>query len=444
MATKVSIKGMEEILEKDKKALQEIVDQYNRALQKDSSQSVAQETAQSTVPTQTQPQTTTQKPAQTIVPQVTPVKPTNYAYDPNTNEAYLNALKALEQANKNAPTYGASYDQQLEELYDKIVNREDFSYDLNADALYEQYQQKFTALGDQAMQDTMGQAAALTGGYGSSYAQNAGQQAYNQYLTQLNDIVPDLYNQAYGRYQDEGQALLNQYGMLGDMAQDEYGKYMDAYNQWLTQLQMSREDVDTAYNRGYTDFVNSQQMAYQQNQADIAYQQWLEQMAYEKEQADIAYQQWLQEMAYQKEQDAIANQQWQDAFELEKAQWEWQKQQAGLKATQSSGGNPYIPDIIEEEKVSQAINKVSSNAASNYNPSGSVFASGLAAGLAGPTIAQNKGNTTTEEDSWAVKEAKRNGGSTVEGQLRYLEQMKVRGQISDSQLKKFAEELVGK
>ncbi|MBP3699167.1 MAG: peptidoglycan-binding protein, partial [Oscillospiraceae bacterium] len=231
---------------------------------------VGDETWGSLFPAQ-QTQQTTQQSTQNTVPQYNAPAPTSrqdYAYDPNTNEAYLNALKALEQANKNAPTYGASYDQQLEELYDKIVNREDFSYDLNADALYEQYQQKFTALGDQAMQDTMGQAAALTGGYASSYAQNAGQQAYNQYLTQLNDIVPDLYTQAYGRYQDEGQALLNQYGMLGDMADDEYGKYMDAYNQWLAQLQMSREDVDTAYDRGYTDFINAQQMAYQQDQAN--------------------------------------------------------------------------------------------------------------------------------------------------------------------------------
>lgn len=249
------------------------------------------------------PQTTQNTVTQYTAPQITPANRQDYAYDPNTNEAYLNALKALEQANKNAPTYGASYDQQLQELYDKIVNREDFAYDLNADALYEQYQQKFTALGDQAMQDTMGQAAALTGGYASSYAQNAGQQAYNQYLTQLNDIVPDLYNQAYGRYQDEGQDLLNQYGMLGDMADDEYGKYMDAYNQWLAQIQMSRDDVDTAYNRGYTDFVNSQQMAYQQDQANIAYAQWQQEMAAQQ-------QRWEQEMAYQRERDRVSDSQW--------------------------------------------------------------------------------------------------------------------------------------
>lgn len=48
------------------------------------------------------------------------------------------------------------------------------------------------------------------------------------------------------------------------------------------------------------------------------------------------------------------------------------------------------------------------------------------------------------QESWAVTEAKRNGGSSVESQLRYLENMKFRGQITDSQLNKFAAELVGK
>ena len=42
----------------------------------------------------------------------------------------------------------------------------------------------------------MGQAAALTGGYGSTYGEQVGQQAYNAYLQNLNDIVPQLQQQA--------------------------------------------------------------------------------------------------------------------------------------------------------------------------------------------------------------------------------------------------------
>lgn len=49
----------------------------------------------------------------------------------------------------------------------------------------------------------------------------------------------------------------------------------------------------------------------------------------------------------------------------------------------------------------------------------------------------------TPTESWAVTEAKRNGGNSVESQLRYLENMKFRGQITESQLNQFAAELVG-
>ena len=58
--------------------------------------------------------------------------------------------------------------------------------------------------GSRAMRDTMGQAAALTGGYGSSYAQSAGQQQYALYLQKLGEAMPELYQAAYERYSAEG------------------------------------------------------------------------------------------------------------------------------------------------------------------------------------------------------------------------------------------------
>ena len=91
------------------------------------------------------------------------------------------------------------------------MNREDFQYDVNADALYRHYKDQYTQLGKRAMQDTMGQAAALTGGYGSSYAQNVGQQAYQSYLSKADDVIPELYQLAYQRYQDQGERLYKTY-----------------------------------------------------------------------------------------------------------------------------------------------------------------------------------------------------------------------------------------
>lgn len=178
---------------------------------------------------------------------------------PVYTQSYQTALDALLAANKKAPTYNATYEGQLKELYDQIVGREKFKYDINTDMLYQQYRQQYQDLGRLSMQDTMGQAAGMTGGYGSSYSQAVGQQQYDAYLQRLNDIVPELYAQAYQRYSDEGDALLKQYGLLGSLADREYEQYSDAYNRWFNEtnamLGQYNNDRDFAYNQ-YRDQVN--------------------------------------------------------------------------------------------------------------------------------------------------------------------------------------------
>lgn len=188
-----------------------------------------------------------------------------YAYDPNTNQAYLDALEALKNAQQNMPQYSGKYDEQLQEIYDQIVDRKDFTYDLNSDALYQQYKDQYAQMGQMAMMDTMGQASAMTGGYGNSYAQGVGQQAYQGYLQQLNDKVPELYSLALGQYNQEGQDLLNQYSMIGDLAGDEYAKYQDALNQYWNQLNYQKQLADQEYERGFNEWqtqYNVQQDAY--------------------------------------------------------------------------------------------------------------------------------------------------------------------------------------
>ena len=155
-----------------------------------------------------------------------------YTYDPSKNDAY-------QRANDQATA-----------IYDKIMNRGEFSYDVNKDKLYQQYRDLYAQMGRSAMEDTMGQAASLTGGYGSTYSQNAGQQAYNSYLQKLNEVVPELYTAAYNRYNQEGQDLMNLYSMARSNADSAYER---DYNQWYNRLQLERSDEDTAYNRQQTE-----------------------------------------------------------------------------------------------------------------------------------------------------------------------------------------------
>lgn len=155
------------------------------------------------------------------------------------SDAVKQALAALQQQQAAKPgDYQSQWQQTLNDTINKIQNREKFSYDLNGDALYQQYKDRYVQQGQQAMMDTMGQAATLTGGYGNSYAQTAGQQTYQGYLQGLNDKIPELYQLALQQYQTEGDNLMNQYGLLAERENTDYSRYRDQVGDYNTQLDL--------------------------------------------------------------------------------------------------------------------------------------------------------------------------------------------------------------
>lgn len=133
------------------------------------------------------------------------------------NSDYDNTMAALDEVQQTPQISTAQYDQQISEIYDKIVNRPKFEYDINSDPVYQNLKQEYMDNGRMAMEDTMGQAAALTGGYGNTYAQSVGQQQYDAYMRGLNEQIPDLYNAALDRYTTEGNRMINGYNLMADM-----------------------------------------------------------------------------------------------------------------------------------------------------------------------------------------------------------------------------------
>ena len=186
--------------------------------------------------------------------QAAPTPPAKY--DPGTDQVYQAAMQQLQTIRDNAPQYADRYSNQINELYQQITNRKPFSYDAASDPLYQQYRSQMAQLGNRAMQGTMGQAAALTGGYGSSYSQAVGQQQYDQYMQRAADKLPELSDRAFQQYKAAGDQMQQQYAMLGDLRDDEYGKFRDQQNLWLTQLQMAQNDAETAYDRGLSAWSN--------------------------------------------------------------------------------------------------------------------------------------------------------------------------------------------
>lgn len=192
-------------------------------------------------------------------------------YDPGGNQAYQEALRRMQETEQTRPEYQDSYSRQLKDLYDKIMGREKFQYDAANDPLYQQYRQMYVQQGRQAMADTMGQAAGLTGGYGSTYSQAAGQQQYDAYLQKLNEVVPELYAQARQAYNDEGDRMLQQYQLTGDLRDDEYSRYQDRLSNWWKDLSYQADRADTEYSRGAENWWNAESAGRQDR--EFAYQQ---------------------------------------------------------------------------------------------------------------------------------------------------------------------------
>ena len=211
-------------------------------------------------------------------PVETPTPPAELKYaesDYASSDAVKQAEAMLSQQLSAKPgEYQSQWQAQLNDTINKILNREEFSYDLNGDALYQQYKDQYTTKGKLAMQDTMGQAAALTGGYGNSYASTAGNQAYQGYLQQLNEVVPELYQLALDRYNQEGQDLYNQYSLLGAQEEQDYGRFRDQYADWQTERDYLANQYNTERDFAYGQFADDKSYAYQAERDKIADEQW--------------------------------------------------------------------------------------------------------------------------------------------------------------------------
>ena len=165
------------------------------------------------------------------------------------SEAVNAAQQNLQNIQAQKPQgYNSKYSAQLDNIMQQIQNPQDFKYEFNGDNLFKAYADQYTQRGKQASLDAMGQAAALTGGYGNSYAQAAGNQAYQQYLLGLYDKGMDLRDRAYQQYQDNLANQKDQYNMLQAADQAEYGRYRDTVGDW-------QRDEELGYNR-YADERN--------------------------------------------------------------------------------------------------------------------------------------------------------------------------------------------
>lgn len=175
-----------------------------------------------------------------------------------------------------APSYTSKYQDLIDELTGSILGREKFSYDPETDPTYQIYKDQYTKAGQKAMEDTLGQVSARTGGLASSYAGSASQQAYNGYMSELADKIPELQQMAYEMYMADLDGKRADLSMLMGLEGSDYGRYQDALGQWNTDRSFaygaSRDALaDRRYDNEWNYQVGRDQISDRRYQDETAY-----------------------------------------------------------------------------------------------------------------------------------------------------------------------------
>lgn len=201
---------------------------------------------------------------------------------------------------QEAPVYNNQYAEQQQALLDAILNRPDFTWSKETDPLWGSYKKSYLREGDRATANALAQASAASGGRPSTAAVTAATQAGDYYATQLNDIIPTLYQQAYDRYLNEYSMMLQDLGAVNTQEQLDYAKYLDQLTQYNT-------DRNFAYDTYLGDFnILQGQLASLQGQDDVDYGRYLDTINLGIQRDETEYQRQQQEQALvQAQVDAI-------------------------------------------------------------------------------------------------------------------------------------------
>ena len=262
--------------------------------------------------------------------------------------------QAQQYLNQQLGGYNSRYGSQITDLVQQLQDRPKFEYDVNTDPLYLQLRDIWKQDGLMAMEDTMGQAAQLTGGYGNSHAQMAGQQVYNNHLREVAEMVPQLKEAARADYDADTDVLLRNLGLLMDQDNTDYARWMDEISR-----QQRQEELE--YQRGRDELADQRydrEWEYQTGRDTLADQRYQDELDYSRKQQ--SYDRLLELIittGYKPTAEELAAA---GMTEAEAKAWRgyWQRQQAasggsgggGSRRSSSSGGDgqatPAVSDVV--------------------------------------------------------------------------------------------------
>ena len=243
----MAVAGLQGVTDATRKQLEKYQAGYNASAVVNAAQQQMQQ-AQAAKPASYTPSATVLQ-AQQKMQQTQAAKPADYT----PGATVVQAQQKLKQIQNNQPgPYKSKYADQLDSILAQIQNPEEFKYEFNGDNLFKAYADIYTQKGKQAAADVQGQAAAMTGGYGNSYGVTAGNQAYQQYLTDLYGVGLDLRDRAYQDYLNKLQNKKDVYGLMSEADATEYGRYRDTVGDWKDEMNYYTDRYDTEKSEDYS------------------------------------------------------------------------------------------------------------------------------------------------------------------------------------------------
>lgn len=270
-------------------------------------------------------------------------------------------LNALYRNNNLSQQFNYSKQSDYNNALNAISNRKAFQYDLSDDTLFQQAKEQYQQMGKTAMSDTIGQASAMTGGYGNSYATTAGAQAYNAYLQDLNNSIGDYYAMALSAYNNETDRLNGVYNVLATDRSNEA-------NEWSNNWNVYNQLYSQYYNQ-YSDMLNKDMTAWQQkgsnlyNAANLATSQystassndidvWNSQEQLRAEQASQ-----LETERANRAEEAYRNASLEETIRANKANEAYNEKELELKSTESSASKVQAESTAKTSKLIEKIDR---------------------------------------------------------------------------------------
>lgn len=237
----------------------------------------------------------------------------DWDYTPSANVTRTRSqLESVEAARPAA--YQSQYEGRIQAILDNILGRKSFDLgtDKNYQTLYDLAKQRYQANASRSMRDSIAAANTATGGYGSTYSQAVGQQAYDRTMEGLNDQNLALMQMAYQMYQDENADRYNQLSAVQGVDNTAYGRHRDTVGDWQTDRNYARQRLLDEYGIDYGQYMDSLGQANSaedfqrvQDAAELAQGNWYDQLRYGMQQDEYNRQITEENTAYDRMQDAL-------------------------------------------------------------------------------------------------------------------------------------------